>query len=100
MTAQNILDAIASQKSSLRDFGVIRVGLFGSTARGDDSETSDIDLLVEFDPEKKTYRNYYNTSTLMESVLKRSIDILTPQSLSPYIKPHILKDIRYVEIAN
>lgn len=99
MSGQTILDQIASHKDKLRKLGVTRVGVFGSAIRGDARKTSDIDLLVEYDSSKKTYRNFFGTATFMEELLGQPVDLVTPQSLSPYIKPHILKEVRYVEIA-
>lgn len=100
VTAQTLLTQLSSQKDALQKFGVNRIGVFGSVARGEATDKSDVDLLVEFDPAKKTYRNYLGTATFIEELLGRSVDLVTPQALSPYIKPHILKDIRYVEIAH
>lgn len=100
MTSQSILDRISAEKQMLRQFGVRRIGLFGSSAREEATPTSDVDLLVEFDPSKKTYRNFLHTSEYIEKILQRPVDLVTPQALSPYIKPHILKDIRYIEISN
>lgn len=100
VTAQTLLVQLASHKDALQKFGVNRIGIFGSVARGEATEKSDIDLLVEFDPAKKTYRNYVGTATFIEELLGRSVDLVTPQALSPYIKPHVLKDIRYVEITH
>lgn len=98
-SAQMIVDQITASKSALQQYGVTRIGVFGSVARGEATDESDVDLLVEFEPGKKTYRNFFGTATYMESLLDRPVDLITPQSLSPYIKPDILKDIRYVVIA-
>jgi predicted nucleotidyltransferase len=57
---------------------------------------SDIDLLVEFEPGKKTFDNFMNLSFYLEELLGRKVDILTPQSLSKYIGPHILREAEYV----
>lgn len=98
MNAPNILQLIETHKNQLRDFGLIRVGLFGSTMRDEATETSDVDLLLEFEPAKKNYRNFYNSTEYLERLFKRRIDAVTPQSLSPYIRPHMEKNIHYVEI--
>ena len=100
MTGQTIIDKITSQKKDLSNFGIIRLGLFGSAVRDEITKKSDIDILVEFKPSKKTFRNFMDTVEYMENLTGRPVDIVTPESLSPYIKPHILKEIVYVEIAN
>ena len=63
-------------------------------------QCSFIDLLVNFEKGKKTYRNFYNLAIFAEEVLGAEVDLLTPQSVSPYILPYIEKDIDYVQITN
>ena len=98
MIGQSILDQVTLKKGQIRQFGVTKIGLFGSIARGEESKESDIDILVEFDPSKKTFRNFIGIANYMEKLTGRPVDIVTPQSLSPHIKPHVLKEVRYVEI--
>lgn len=100
MTLQSITQILESQKNQLQAFGLRKIGIFGSTVRGEESTTSDIDLLLDFDPSQKTYKNFFASTTFLENLFHRSIDAVTPQALSPYIKPHIEKDITYVQISN
>ncbi|MEK7129613.1 MAG: nucleotidyltransferase family protein [Patescibacteria group bacterium] len=100
MTLQSITQTLLAQKHKLQAFGLRRIGVFGSVAREESSIASDIDLLLDFDPAKKTYKNFFASTTFLENLLNRPIDAVTPQALSPYIKPHIEKDITYVEISN
>ena len=100
MTLRSVVQTLATQKASLQQFGLKRIGIFGSTARGESSVASDIDLLLDFDPAKKTYKNFIASTTFLEKLLQRPVDAVTPQALSPYIKPHIEKDITYVQISN
>lgn len=99
MTSQAIIDKIVSQKKEFRRFGVNRLGLFGSVVRNEANAKSDIDVLVEFDPAKKTFRNFIGTAEFMENLTGRSVDLITKESLSPYFRPHVLKEILYVKIA-
>lgn len=99
LSPQMLLDRIGSSKNALKDYGVKRIGVFGSVAREEATEGSDIDVLVEFDLGKKTYRNFYGTATLIESLFKRHVDLVTAEALSPYLKPHVLKDVQYVQIS-
>jgi len=100
MTLQSVTQTLTAQKDELRGFGLRRIGIFGSTARGESSVSSDIDLLLDFDPAKKTYKNFIASTTFLEQLFNRPVDAVTPQALSPYIKPHIEKDITYVQISN
>lgn len=100
MDASSVRTLLENQKETLRTFGLKRVGIFGSVVRGETKPTSDIDLLLDFDPEKKTYRNFFSASSFLEDLLKRPVDTVTPQALSPYIAPKVYQDITYVEISN
>jgi predicted nucleotidyltransferase len=59
---------------------------------------SDIDILVAFKPEQKTFENFMNLSFFLEDIFGRSVDLVTVEALSPYIGPHILEEVEYVTI--
>ena len=92
---QDIFNLLHQNQSRLRAFGVKRIGLFGSFVRGEQTAQSDVDLLVEFEPQQKTFDNFMELSFFLEKVLQSRIDLVTPESLSPYIGPHILKEVKY-----
>lgn len=95
----DILNKIRKHKDSIRKYGIERVGVFGSIARGEATDKSDIDLLVEFNPKQKTYRNFWHSSELLERLLDRQVDVVTPQALSPFIKPRVEREVKYVQIS-
>ena len=76
-----------------------RLGLFGSFVRGCQTGDSDVDLLVEFEPGRKTYDNFIGLAELLENLLRRPVDLLTTDSLSPYIGPRILDETEYAPVA-
>jgi predicted nucleotidyltransferase len=99
MTAQtkfDVLRIINEHQETLRSFGVRRCGLFGSFLRDEISPTSDVDLLVEFEPDQKTFLNFFNLNFFLEKVLGRKVELVTPESLSPYVGPFILSEVEYV----
>ncbi len=100
MTIQNIRSTIEAQKQVLQHFGLRRIGIFGSSARGEATNTSDVDVILDFNETKKTYQNFIRSTFLLEKLLGRTVDALTPQGLSPYIKPYIDREITYVQIAD
>ena len=93
---QNILSTIKKNQNKIESFGVKRLGLFGSFVREEQNLESDIDLLVEFEQGKKTFDNFIHLSFLLENLLGHHIELVTSESLSPYIKPHIMKEVEYV----
>ena len=96
-TKYDILSAIKAKRMELSKFGISDIGLFGSYLRGDQSEKSDIDLLIDFEPDKENYDNYMAVYDILEQLFKNErVDIVTRNGLSPYIGPKILNEVQYV----
>jgi len=95
-TKQKAISIIEKYQQRIKALGVKRLGLFGSFAREDQDLESDIDLLVEFDQGKKTFDNFMQLSFLLEDLFGRRVELVTPESLSPYIGPHIMNEVEYV----
>lgn len=98
LSRDQIFSELRDKRSRLQAFGVERIGLFGSFKRGTQTDTSDIDFLVEFMDEKKTFDNFMNLAQFLEELFERKVELITPESLSPYLGPNILKEVEYVII--
>jgi uncharacterized protein len=83
----------------IRAAGVIRLGIFGSTARGDAGPDSDVDALVVFRPSERTLDNLLAVGDALEEAFQRRVDLVTEDSLSPYLAPHILRELKYVDLS-
>lgn len=94
----DLMVALANNREIIKSYGVNSLGIFGSFSRGSFNDASDIDLLVNFIPEKKSFDNFMNLSFFLEDLLGRKVEIVTPQSLSKYIGPHILKEVQNVSL--
>lgn len=92
-TKHEVVERLWAQRVAILDAGVRRPGLFGSFLNDCPCVDSDVDLLVEFDPARKSFDNYWQLSELLENELQRSIDLITTESLSPYIRPRILAEV-------
>ena len=95
-TRESILSLLQSNQEQIRALGARRLGLFGSFARGEQDEDSDVDVLVDFVPGRKGFDNFIRLALLLEELLQRPVELVTPESLSPYIGPHILQEVEYV----
>lgn len=95
-----IYTKIGNQKETIKKFGVMKIAVFGSYARGEQTEDSDVDLLVEFGKGKKNYANFINLAYYMEDLLGKKVEIVTPEGMSPHIKPYIVKELKYVSLDN
>ncbi|MEP7229194.1 MAG: nucleotidyltransferase family protein [Ginsengibacter sp.] len=97
ITKENIIATLKSHKLELSKFGVINIGLFGSYLRNEQSQTSDIDLLIDFETDKENFDNYMAVYDIFENIFQsQKIDVVTKNGLSKYIGPKILKDVMYV----
>jgi predicted nucleotidyltransferase len=76
--------------------GVRKIGLFGSYVRQEENADSDIDILVDFKEGEDKYDNLIYVYDLLESkFVDTKIEVVTVNGLSPYIGPHILKEVEY-----
>jgi predicted nucleotidyltransferase len=94
-----ILQILVAHKQQLAVYGVKQIGLFGSFVRNEATENSDIDLLVDIRKDKKTFNNFLSLNYYLEGLFDNKVELVTTQSLSPYIGPHILKTVEYAPIA-
>ena len=78
-----------------RENDVAMLGVFGSMARGEATEQSDIDLLVKFS-ERKGLLAHVRLERILSESLDRNVDLLTEAAISPYIRENILKDLQVI----
>lgn len=94
-TKSDIISMLVQSQFRLKTLGVRKIGLFGSFIRGEQRSGSDIDLLVEFEPMRKTFDTFMELSFFLEEILGHKIDLVTTESLSPYIGPYIRNEVEY-----
>ena len=76
-----------------RENDVAMLGVFGSVARGEATEKSDIDLLVRFS-ERKGLLAHVRFERILSETLGRQVELLTEAAISPYIRENILNDLQ------
>jgi predicted nucleotidyltransferase len=100
-TLPEILRILESHKQKLAErYGVLKIGVFGSVVRGEGTEESDVDIYVELDLEKITFKKYLELVEYLSALLgTKKIDLLTKDSVEtiriPYIKEEIKRSIVY-----
>jgi len=96
-TREKILTNVRNYKSQFLKLGVTSIGLFGSYVRNEQSSKSDIDFLVDFEPEQENFDNYMAVYDILENLFKNEkIELVTKNGLSKYIGPKILKEVVYI----
>jgi uncharacterized protein len=78
-----------------RENDVSKLEVFGSTARGEANDNSDIDLLVEFS-KRKSLLALVSLERKMSTALGRKVDLLTEAAISPYLRDQIRRDVRII----
>ena len=92
LTRRIIAERIAAIAPELQQLGVSRVALFGSYLRDAATPHSDVDLLVDFKPGRKTFRSLVSLTERLEGVLDCRVEAVTVECLSPHIGPRILAE--------
>jgi len=96
MNRQAILDRLNAEAPVLkRKYAVKSLAVFGSMARGDDHEGSDVDILVTFEG-PATFDNFMGLKLDLEDLLGRKVDLGTPNTLRPEMRARVEKDLLHV----
>lgn len=91
-TRRDVQARIADVETAVRGLGVKRLALFGSVRRDTATPESDVDFLVEFLPGEKSLDRLLALGDLLERVLGHPVELVTTESLSPFIGPHVIAD--------
>ncbi len=96
MKKEEITEFLSVHKDEMTQrFGVVKVGLFGSYARGDAREDSDIDIAIELDTHQIA-DGYFSTLHFLEDHLQKKIDLGVLSNLRPELQEKIKREIIYV----
>ncbi len=92
--AINILQGCRAELKE--QFGVVKIGIFGSAARGEASDVSDIDIAVELDEEHKTMKNFLELKRCLEEYFHREVDLGIESAMKPLARKIVEKEIVYI----
>ena len=96
MNRDEVLNLLRAHKPALAArFGVTELALFGSFARDQATDRSDVDILVVFDG-PATSKSYFGVQFYIEDLLGRSVDLVTDKALRPEIRPYVERESLYV----
>jgi predicted nucleotidyltransferase len=79
-----------------RRYKVRRLAFFGSVIREDFNDDSDVDILVEFEPDAKVGLSFFSLQDELSQLLGRQVDLSTPGFLSPQFREKVIRDARPV----
>jgi uncharacterized protein len=88
---------LAAAPGLKQTFGIRRIGIFGSYARGEQTGDSDVDILVEFGEGAATFDNFMNLADFLEDLLKKKVDLLTVAGIGKYIRSRVESEVIWIE---
>ena len=92
MNREEVLDILRTHKPTLAErFGVIELALFGSFARDEANDESDVDVLVRYDG-PATSRSYFGVQFYIEDLLGRRVDLVTEKALRSEFRPYVERE--------
>ncbi len=94
----DILQFLSQEKEQFETrFRIAKIGLFGSYARGEETENSDIDIIVEFYPNTENLSEIKaSLKEIIKNAFERDVDICREKYLKPYYRNQILQSAIYV----
>jgi len=95
ITRDEILRKLEENRETIRGFGVRRLGIFGSYARDEQKEASDMDFLVEFDD--ATLQNYLDLKEFLRGLFGCPVDLVFADAVKPRLRPIILSEVVYAQ---
>jgi predicted nucleotidyltransferase len=94
---EDLKNILKDNKSYIEShFHVKNIGIFGSFVREEETEESDVDLIVEFEKGYKDLFNYIDLKFYLEELLNRKVDLVMKEAVRPRLKKKIFDEVQYV----
>jgi predicted nucleotidyltransferase len=95
-TLEEINEVIQRHKDEFREqFGLKKIGIFGSYTRGEQKEDSDVDILIELE-KPISFVKFIKFENILSNLLGLRIELVTKKALKPHIGKRILEEVKYV----
>lgn len=95
MKGNDIITFLKNNKHELDKYGIDKIGLFGSYAKNQENEYSDIDVLVEFKEGNETFDNYMDLKFYLEERFNKKVDLVIAENIKEDLKKEILDSVIY-----
>ena len=92
---KDILRKIKRHYPAIENYGVKRIGIFGSFIHRAQKRLSDVDVIVEFKNGEKTFDNYMDLKNFLEKIFHRKVDLVIKEAIKSSLRIRILKEIQY-----
>ena len=92
MNRDTVIRKLRAREAELREQGVSHVFLFGSVARGEADENSDVDLFYDYDVDRFGLRQFMRLRELAPEIVGREVDIMPRDGIHPLIRDEVISD--------
>jgi uncharacterized protein len=92
MDKQTVIDTLRAHEAELRAEGVSHVYIFGSVARGEADEKSDVDLFYDYDSDRFGFRQFMRIRELAPELFGRAVDIMPRDGIHPLIREEVVSE--------
>lgn len=99
LSFEHLTALLIENMNHIKKYGIARLGVFGSYANGCPADDSDIDILIKFEPNMKSFDNYIDLKFFLEELLNKKIDLIIEENIKEELKEEILRSVYYVEAA-
>ncbi len=97
LNKQFIIGQLKQNKASIENFGVSKVGLFGSYVRNEQRDDSDIDILIQLNEDNSTLDNFLNVCWLLDKIFPgKKAEVATQNGLNKRLRSFVLNEVEYV----
>jgi len=94
-TLADILSALRRERARLfAKYSLKSMAIFGSMTRDDHRPDSDVDIMVEFEPDADY--DFLDLADELEKIMKRKVDLVTRKGMKAHYMPYIEPDLKYV----
>ncbi len=91
LNREQVVSTLLENREAIRRFGVERLGLFGSCARGDNPAPNDLDFLVEL--KARSFDAYMDLKFFLEDLFDCPVDLVLEHTIKPRLRPQIMKEL-------
>lgn len=96
-TSNEIMEILNNNINNLKKFHVSKIGLFGSFAKDEQNEASDVDIIVEFEDGQENFDNYMDLKFCLEELFGRKVDVVIVDSIKPAMRNSIMRSVKYAK---
>lgn len=93
LSKDTVLRQLEESAETIREYGVRRIGIFGSVLRGEAREDSDLDVLVE--SYEKSFDKYFGLKVFLEDLFRTQVDLVIAENVKPRLRRQILGEVEY-----